>query len=298
MLVAVTFCTYVALELTPGDTARTVAGPFASAQRIEDVRVRLGLDKPLLVRYLSWLGRLARGDLGQSLATGQPIRTILAARFSVTLSLVLVAALWASAAALAFGLLAARTRSAPLSGFISVLCGLGLAVPPFWLGIMLVSLFAVRYEIFPSVGYVPLRTSVVGWFTHLVLPAATLGTFVFADLTLQLRNSMRRVLERPYMLAAQGRGYSESRITLRHGLKNAALPVVTVLGLRVAGLLGGTVAVETVFGLHGVGTMVVTAALGRDYTVLLASVTVLTVAVVLINTVVDVSYSYLNPRSR
>jgi len=298
VVLGVTFVIFLVLDLAPGDPAAIVAGENASAAQIEQVRDSLGLDRPLIVRYAVWLAGAAQGNLGDSSATGQPVSDLIGDRLGVTLSLVTLAMLGALVFALVLGPLAAIRPRGVVDRILTVFAAITMSLPSFWVGMILVVFLGARNHWFPVLGYSPLSDGVGAWANHLVLPAVSLGLFVFADLVLQVRASMIGVLGAEYITTAYARGLSTKRIVIKHALKNACIPLVTVFGFRFASILGGTVAIEVVFNLPGLGSLAVNAAFGRDFNVLLGIVAVTAVLVVLINLVVDASYGYFNPRSR
>jgi peptide/nickel transport system permease protein len=298
ILLIVSFLVFVLVDLAPGDPAVTLAGEFPTPDRIAAIRRDLHLNDPLLVRYGRWLGGAVHGDLGTSLQTGKPVTSMIAPRFTVTLSLVAVALAFSIVVALVLGIVASLRPGHLLDRAITVLSSLGLATPPFWIGIVLVVAFAVNRSWLPAIGYKPLSAGPWQWFEHLILPGIALSLFLASELTLQLRNSLTEVLHRDFILAGEARGLSRSSIVLKHGMKNAGAAVVTVLGFRLAALLAGTVTIETVFVLPGLGVLAVNSVLGRDVPVLLGLVVLSAALVIVINLLVDISYGYFNPKVR
>lgn len=295
---AVTFGVFVAVSLAPGDPARILAGENATPENIAYIRRTLHLDDGLLPRYWYWLKDALHGDLGTSFLTRESVSHALASRLPVTLSLILVSTVVSLVAAIVAALIAVRRPGGFVDGMVRVIASVSLAIPPFWIGMVLVVIFAVKNQIFPAIGYVSFESSPTGWLEHLVLPSIALATASFASYTLQLRNSMLGVLGQEYVLAATARGIPRSTIMLKHALKNAAIPLVTVFGSTVAQLLGGAVTVETVFGIPGVGQYAVTSVLGRDFPALLGILLVTTLLILVLNVLVDLSYGYFNPKVR
>ncbi len=298
LLLVVSFAVFLLVGLAPGDPAARLAGENATPERIEQVRRALNLDAPLLVRYGYWLADLARGDLGRSLATSEPVIDLMARRVPITLSLTAVALAISIVLGLAGGIVAAVWRDRAPDRIVTVLASLGLALPAFWVALILVVPLAIERNWFPALGYEPLSRGVWPWLRSLTLPAVTLALLPSSEMALQVRAALIEVLERDYIIAARARGLSVASITLKHAMKNAAIPVVTVLGFRIAQLLGGAVVIESVFALNGLGTLAITAALASDMPVLLGLTMVTTAAVVSVNFLVDASYLYFNPRGR
>ena len=298
-LLIVSFLVFLLVDLSPGDPARQILGPEASAELVEKVRHELHLDQPLLERYLHWLGDVVQGDFGQSLVGGQPVRDRLTSAIPATLSLVTVAMLLAIIGAVLLGaapmLSSRRTLFDRVSTAISTAL---LSMPAFWLAAVVVTALAVRRRWFPAVGYVAIENGVWQWFHHLILPALTLAAVTTGELARQLRASLHEVMDTDYVLAAEARGLSRSRIVMRHGFKNAAVPLVTVLGVRTSQLIGSTVVIERIFLVNGIGSLAVNAVLARDIPVVLGVVVVTSILVLVINVLVDASYPYFVPRLR
>lgn len=298
LLLVVSFVVFLLVSLAPGDPAARIAGENASPERIELIRKTLKLDAPLLERYGDWLFDAARGDLGRSLATSEPVVDLMSRRIPITFSLTAVALAVSIVLGLAGGIVAAVWRNRAADRIVSALSSLGLALPSFWVALILVVPLAIERNWFPALGYVPLSDGFWPWLRSLTLPAVTLALLPSAEMALQVRAALIETLEKDYIVAARARGLSAASITLKHALKNAAIPVVTVLGFRIAQLLGGSVIIESVFALNGLGTLAITAALASDMPVMLGLTMVTTLAVVTVNFLVDASYLYFNPRGR
>lgn len=294
----VTLIVWGLILIIPGDQALAIAGDSATPEQVEAIREDLGLDDPIPVRYGRWLAAAVQGDLGTSLYTSYSVTDALADRLPVTLSLVFVAFLLASVVGTAIGVLAANRRGRLADRVLTVTTSVGLAVPNFWLGLLLVTFFALKLEWFPSGGYVPFSEDPVGWLRSITLPAITLATAVAAELARQMRASMSDVLERDFIRTHRAKGLRPGTIVRRYALKNAAMPVITVAGLQVARLFGLATVVEIIFNLNGVGALAVDAVFDRDIPVIQGCVLVITVIVLLVNLVVDVSYGLVNPKVR
>ena len=298
LLLVVSFVVFLLVSLAPGDPAARIAGENATPERIEMIRKTLNLEANLPTRYADWLAAAMQGDFGHSLATSEPVVELMSRRIPVTLSLTAAALVVSIVLGMAGGIAAAVWRNTVIDRVIGVLSSLGLALPSFWVAMILVVPLAIERTWFPALGYVPLSDGMWPWLRSLTLPALALALLPSAEMVLQVRAALIETLEKDYILAARARGLSILSITLKHALKNAAIPVVTVLGFRIAQLLGGSVIIESVFALNGLGTLAITAALASDMPVLLGLTMVTTLAVVLVNFLVDASYLYFNPRGR
>jgi peptide/nickel transport system permease protein len=284
--------------LIPGDPARNIAGPHASAQRVVEVRHQLGLDQSVWHQYWHWLTHALSGNLGTSLFTHNTVASEIAHRFPVTLSL----ALGALVIALLIGIPAGVAAGTRPGGFIDRIVTLGtsaaIAIPDFWLGIMLVIVFAVHLQALPAIGYVPLTQSPVEWATHLYLPWFALGIAGAAPIARQLRGALIDVLAQDYIRTADAKGLSRPIIVFKHALKNAAIAPVTVIGIQFAYLLGGTVIIERIFSLPGLGLYFFDALNVKDLQVIQGVTLVIALIFVIINLIVDVLYAYINPKVR
>jgi len=303
MLILVSFLVFLLVDLAPGAPAQRLAPENASEEQIEQIRERFNLDDNVVVRYVDWLGNAVTGDLGISLATGESVRDVIfGPRLAITFSLALVAVVMTITVSAVFGMIAA-VRAGKLSDrVISTAAAALVAAPPFWLGMVLVLNFALEPRFlgvhFPAIGYRPLADGFWTWLNALILPAIALAALPIAELTVQLRASLIDVVQRDFILAARAKGLRPVKIVLKHALKNAAIPVVTVLGFRIAQLLGGSVIVEAVFVLPGLGTLAINSVLSQDVPVLLGLVLLSTIVVLAVNLLVDLSYGYFNPKVR
>ena len=298
MLVLVGLITFLLIHITPGDPASVVAGDNASPEAIEAARVRLGLDKPFLVQFWNWLTAVLRGDLGTSFTSGKPVTELILERLPTTLSLTAGAILVGLLISVPLGVFAATRRGSWLDRLTIVGTSLGIAAPEFFIGLLLVLVVSLEWGWLPATGYIPFNEDPVEYFRRLTLPCITLGLGVAAEMARQVRGAMIDVLSRDYIQTARAKGLSTFSIIVKHGLKNAAIPVVTVLGLQVRRLLGGTVIVEQIFAMNGVGQLAVRAVFLRDLPVLLGVALVTAVVVLLVNLVVDMSYGYFDPKVR
>lgn len=297
LLLAVTLLAFVLLGLTPGDPARSILGPTATDAQLEALRLSLGLDQPWYVQYWNWLTGAVTGDLGTSMSSKTPVVSQLAARLPATLSLVVGATVVSSVLGIAIGVFSA-TRG-PIAGrFTDAFSMLGFAIPNYWLGLVLVALFSVRLGWFPATGFTPLTESPGKWIASITLPVITLAVGGITMIAKNTRDAMRDVMARDFIDVLRAEGWSEHHIVYRHALRNASIPVVTAIGVFFVGVLGGTVLVETVFAMPGLGGLAVGATSAHDIPVLLGVTLYFCIGVVLVNLLVDLTYGLLNPKAR
>ena len=297
LLLVVCSTTFFLAALIPGDLARTILGPNASQDQYLALRDQLGLNKPLTERYWAWLTDALHGNLGQSLFNQEPVTSLLDTRLPTTLSLVVGATILA--AVLGVGLGIASARSAGMLGrVVDALALVGLALPNFFLGLLLVSWFAVSLQLLPATGYVPFTQSPGGWTKSLILPVVTLALPGVAVVAKQTRDSMKDVSRQPFVRTLRASGISRRSITFKHVLRSAAIPVVTVIGLVFVGALSGTVLVESVFAMPGLGGLAVQATANHDLPLIQGVVVYFTVIVIAVNVLVDIAYGALDPRVR
>lgn len=297
LVIVVSMVMFVLASLVPGDQARTILGENASPEQVEALRQQLGLNLPLYQQYLNWAWSAVRGDLGASIFSGQSVVSIVATRLPVTLSLMVLSTALIAVIGGALGVFSAL-RGGWLGRILDAASLIGLAVPGFAIAILLVSVFAVAIRVFPATGYVPFGESPPGWLLSLILPTIALslgGTTLVAK---QMRDSVKGVLERDYVRAMTANGIRPGSILFRHVLKNASIPATTILGMGVIGALTGSVFVENVFVLPGLGTLATQSTLNHDLPVLLGLGVFFTVMVVVVNLVVDLLYGVLNPKVR
>jgi peptide/nickel transport system permease protein len=285
-------------RILPGDPVRLLLGEEPDPKVAEEVRRSLGLDRPLLVQYASWLWNLFQGDLGRSIKDGTPVARLILEKLPTTLELATLAMLVALAIGLPSGVVAAVRRGTWLDGLVTSTSLMGVSVPNFFLGIMLIYLFSLRLGWVPPSGYVELWIDPKRNLLLMVLPAFTLGTALAGAIARFTRNSLLEVLSQDYIRTAKAKGVSSAAVVLKHGLRNAAIPIVTVLGLQLGGLLGGAVVTEQIFSIPGFGRLVVDAVFTRDFTVLQGVVLTSALAVFVVNTAVDVLYALIDPRIR
>lgn len=304
VVLAIAALNFVLAKLAPGDAADILAGQMghATLEFTEQLRREFGLDLPILEQFLAYMGRTARLDLGISLIQQQPVVELIADRLPATLLLMVTALVLAIATGVALGVAAARRQGTWVDNVISVSALLVYATPAFWLGLMLIVFFSIRLDLLPSGGMMQIGVAqtaigkVLDVARHLILPAATLGLFYAAVYARLMRASMLEVYGLDFITTARAKGLSEGTIAWTHALRNALLPVVTLAGMQVGHLLGGSVLIETVFGWPGLGRLVFDALVQRDLNLLLGILFVSSVVVVLVNLAVDLVYGLLDPR--
>ncbi|MDT2005489.1 ABC transporter permease [Rhodococcus opacus] len=298
LLLFLSFFVYVLVDLMPGDAAANLAGDNASTQDIAALREQLGLNEPLILRYLEWLGHILTGDFGTSLYSSQSVAQILAERIPVTLSLAVVTMALVVVVGLPLGIVAAMRANSLIDRALTAFASVAMAVPPFIVGLVLVIALAISTPIFPATGYLPIADGIVPWLQHLILPAIAIAAISTAEVARQTRAAVVDTLGRDFIRTARAKGLRTKQIVGKHALKVAGVPIVTVLGLQVSRVLAGAVTVEFVFALPGLGTLAVNSVFTRDIPVILGIVMVMAVAIVAINLVVDLAGGYFNPRVR
>lgn len=282
----------------PGDVAQVLLGTDATPEAISALRTQLGLDRPLVVQYADWLGGIVVGDFGTSHLTGQPVLSLLSPRIAVTLWLVLFGLIGSVLIAVPAGMVAALKRRSWPGFAVSAAAQVGMAIPVFWGGILGVLVFAVWLKWLPANGYVPLAKNPSAWAAHLVLPVLTLALVQAAVLIRYVRSAFIEVLNEDYYRTARSIGWTPERALLRHGVRNAAISLVTVLGLQLSTVLVGAIVVESVFTLPGLGSLLLNAVAQRDLLVVQGTVMFLVLAVLAISALVDFSYLIIDPRQR
>jgi len=297
-LIGITILVFLVTYFIPGDPARVLAGAEAPPEVVAGLRHQWGLDRPVHVRYGFWMANIARGNLGESYFSHQTVLQLVRRAFPVTFELAMLSLLVALLIAVPSGIVSAvRPRSwfdlgATAAGFV------GLSVPGFWLGIMLIYLFAVELRWLPAGGFAPLAGGLVHNLRSMILPAIALGTFASTQLMRYLRAGMLDVLNADYIRTARAKGLAAAMVLVRHAMRNALIPFMTVLGVQMGYLLGGTVITESVFALPGMGRLVLNAILNRDYQVATGIILLIATSFVLLNLAVDLLYPVLDPRVR
>lgn len=298
VLLIVAVVTFSLVHLTPGDPASLMAGDQALPEDIERIKEKLGLNRPLYEQLAIYFWDILRGDFGESVFTKFPVTTLIAQRLEPTISIAIFSQLVAIIIAIPAGILAAWKANTWIDRALMIFAVAGLAIPSFWLGANLIWLFAVRLDWFPALGYVSITDGVLPWLRSITLPSIAIGFISAALIARMTRASMLEVLREDYVRTARAKGLGEYKILIAHAFKNASIPVVTIIGIGIAGLVSGLVVTEAVFAIPGVGRLIVDAVLRRDYPVIQGVVLMVTFAYVLINLVVDIIYGYLDPRIR
>jgi peptide/nickel transport system permease protein len=286
------------LYIAPGDPAAIIAGDQATPADVDRIRASLGLDRPFLVRFGEWVWHVLNGDLGQSIFTNLPVTHMIAQRIEPTLSLMVLTLILSIAIAVPAGVLAAWKHGTWIDRLVMIMAVAGFSVPVFVVGYVLAYTFALQLDVLPVQGYTPIANGIGPWLRNLVLPAVTLGSAFIALIARITRATMLEVLNQDYVRTAKSKGVDQHAILFVHALKNAAVPIVTIIGLGVAGLIGGAVVTESVFAIPGVGRLVVDAILRRDYPVIQGVVLMFSFVYVLVNLCVDLLYTVFDPRIR
>jgi peptide/nickel transport system permease protein len=286
------------LYIAPGDPAAVIAGDQATPADVERIRQSLGLDRPFLVRFGEWVWQILHGDLGTSIFTNLPVSAMIAQRIEPTLSLMLVTLLVAVCVAVPMGVIAAWKADTFIDRLIMVFAVLGFSVPVFVVAYLLAYVFALELDWLPVQGYTPIREGLWPWLENLILPAIALGFVYIALIARITRATMLDVLQQDYIRTARAKGMGDGGILFLHALKNAAVPIVTVIGIGIALLIGGAVVTETVFAIPGVGRLTVDAILRRDYPVIQGIVLLFSFVYVIVNLGIDLLYTVLDPRIR
>ena len=295
MLLA-TFVVFGLMHLVQGDPAVTLAGEYATPQRVEEIRRLYGFDQPFLTQYWTWLSNALQGDLSRSLRSNAEVSSLIAQRFPNTLLIVVLALGLSMAIGVPLGILAATRSGSRLDSAVTSVTSLGVALPNFWLAMILVTVFALGLHWFPATGARPLSDGVGQALLHAVLPAIALASSGIAEVTRQLRSALLEVLSSQYVRTLHAKGLSPLAILWKHGLKNVSVNLLTVFGLLVNRMLGGTVIIEAVFAVPGMGSLVIAGAATKDFPVVQGVVLTLVILVVLTNLVIDMLYTLLDPR--
>jgi len=286
------------LFLTPGDPAAVIAGDVATTDDIQRIRAKLGLNEPFLVQFGGWVGRLLHGDLGTSIFTNLPVTKLIGQRVQPTVSLTLLTLVVAVLIAVPVGVLAAAKAGTWTDRFVMGLSVLAFSVPVFVLAYLLIGLFSIRLEWLPVQGYRPFSDGLWPWLSHLILPSIALGTVYMAFIARITRAAMLEVLAQDYIRTANAKGLSPRAVLTGHALKNAGVPIITVIGIGIALLISGAIVTETVFAIPGIGRLTVDAILRRDYPIIQGVILLFSGVYVLINLLVDLSYRLFDPRIR
>ena len=297
LVLCVSFGTFALFQLVPGSAASLVGGDQgASPEEVAAAKQRLGLDRSFVVQYGDWLGDAARGDFGRSFLNDRPVTELVRQRFPVTLSLTLSTIFLVIPIGTLLGVMAGANEGRKLDRLVTAWCSLSVAMPGFWFGLLLALYIAVKADLLPAGGYVSIFDNPVEFLRHMLLPALTLATPLSASLSRQLRASMAATLAQDYIRSSDARGMPRRVVLLKHALRNAALPAVTLLGLQFISLLGGTIIAEAVFALPGMGSLVISAVQGRDVPVIQGVVLMASMIAIVVSMTMDSVYRKLDPR--
>ncbi|WP_067841971.1 ABC transporter permease [Amphibacillus sediminis] len=288
VIIGVTILTFSLMHLIPGDPAQIMAGESASPEQIELMRERLGLNDPLPIQYFDYLKGIIQGDLGNSIRSGREVSGEIALRLGNTVELAFYSTVLSVFIGLIAGVISAVRRYTFIDTFVMIIALFGLSMPAFWLGLMLIRYVAINSDLFAASGW--------GTWSQMVLPIITLGTAGAAIIARMTRSSMLEVIDQDYIRTARAKGVKEQVVVYRHALKNALIPVVTVVGLQFGSLLGGAVITESVFAINGIGRLIVDSIRSRDFPIVQGGILVLSVLFVVVNIIVDIAYRYLNKR--
>ncbi|MEA2531433.1 MAG: peptide/nickel transport system permease protein [Thermomicrobiales bacterium] len=296
VLLVISVVAFLTTDLVPGDAAGVLLGQNATPERAATVRKRLGLDQPLPIRYAKWMAQVAQGNLGRSILNQQAVVSLVGSALRVTLEQLVLSMLVAILIALPVGVVAAIRNGSWLDQMLMGMVLIGTSIPTFWLGLMLVYLFAVRWHILPPSGFTPLSEDLGQNLKNMILPSFALGVYLAGPLARFVRSSLIETMRQPYVVTARAKGLREGRVVRRHALKNALIPTVTFAGLQVGALIGGAIVTEMVFALPGMGSLALNGILNRDFPIIQGVVLTVAGGYVLINILIDVVYVMLDPR--
>lgn len=298
ILLGVTILVFLLVHMIPGDPAAAMLGTEATPEAVAALREEMGLNQPLLAQYLTWLGKMLKGDMGRSLHARAPVAELLVDKYAATAQLGLVATIISLAIAIPAGIVSAVRKNSFVDYLATIGSLFGVSMPNFALGIMLILVFSLHLRWLPASGYVPFFQAPLENLKYALLPAITLGTALAAVVARQTRSAMLEVLKEDYIRTARAKGLPERMVVYRHALQNSMIPIVTVVGLQIGRILGGVVITETIFAWPGIGKLVVDGIFARDFPVVQAVTLMMAFSFVVINLVVDLLYGYFDPRIR
>ncbi len=298
VVLMVSIITFALVKILPGDPAVLALGTEATDEELEEFHAKYNLDKPVVEQYFLWMKGAMHGDLGDSIKFSRPVTVCIAERLPRTISIGLPALIIASVLGIVFGVISAVFRGGVVDNFITFLSTIGLGAPQFWLGILAVTVFGLRLDMLPLSGYVAPSEDFGQYVYHAILPVSILAFGLLASVARQSRSNMLEVINQDYIRTARANGLSESRVIFRHALKNALIPVITTIGLQVRVIFGGSLMIEQVFNIAGIGSLITIAIQGRDYMVIEGCVLMISVFVVIINLIIDLLYGFVDPRIR
>lgn len=296
IIILVSIILFLILKTLPGDAALVAAGEFSTDADIEALRASMGLDRPIYAQYWDWFSGILRGDFGTSLLTGLPIADKIVQRFPATIELAIMSMIIAIIIAVPLGIVSAVYRGKAWDNISSILSVIGIAMPSFWLGMLLIILFCLTLKWLPASGYVPFFEDPLKSLQLMLMPAFSIGASFAAVTMRQTRNALLEVLDQDYMMTAKAKGLPGHIMIWKHALRNALIPVVTVIAMQTGKLFGGAVIAETVFVIPGLGSEIVNSIMRRDYPVTMAMIMIVAVIVIFINTFIDIVYGFIDPR--
>ena len=296
-MVVVALFVFLLLRLSPGDPAAVIAGDYATAEDVQKIREKLGLSEPIFVQFVTWLGSLIQGDLGTSIFSNKPVTELIGQRLEPTLMLALTTIIFSIFVAVPLGTIAAFRAGSWIDRLVMLFSVGGFSVPVFVLGYILIYFFSISWRILPVQGYrSPFEDGMLPFMQHIILPTLTLSVIYIALLARMTRASVMEVLEEDYIRTARAKGLSEVKILMQHALRNAAVPIVTVIGIGIALLIGGVVVTESVYNIPGLGRLVLDAVLARDYPIIQGLILFFSLIYVLLNLIIDLTYTLFDPR--
>jgi len=302
VIIIVTFLVFIVIRLLPGDPILIYLSSqdiqTLTIEQIEAAKAQFGLDKSLFLQYFNWIGDLLRGDLGMSIFYYQKVSGLISERLPVTLILGIIAFIFSHVIGVIAGTISALRRGKWIDTIVTVIANIGITVPSFWMGILLIYFFGLKLDWFPRFGYISPVTDITAFLHHAVLPVICLAVFPLASVARQTRSSILEVAQQDYIRTAWSKGLKEQSIIIKHMLKNGLIPIVTLSGIGLSYILGGSVLIETVFNIPGMGRLAVEAIQSQDYSIIQAIILFTAVMVVLVNFLVDVTYGWLDPRIR
>ena len=297
VMVVVALFVFLLLRLSPGDPAAVIAGDYATAEDVQKIREKLGLSEPIFVQFVTWLGSLIQGDLGTSIFSNKPVTELIAQRLEPTLMLALTTIIFSILVAVPLGTIAAFRAGSWIDRLVMLFSVGGFSVPVFVLGYILIYYFSITWRLLPVQGYrSPFEDGMLPFVQHIILPTLTLSVIYIALLARMTRASVMEVLEEDYIRTARAKGLSEVKILMQHALRNAAVPIVTVIGIGIALLIGGVVVTESVYNIPGLGRLVLDAVLARDYPIIQGLILFFSLIYVLLNLIIDLTYTLFDPR--
>lgn len=296
VIILVSIMVFMFIHMIPGDPIRILLGVRATPEKVEFLTNKLNLDKPIIVQYFIWIKNLINGDFGTSIRTEQPVLEMIVDRIPVTFSLTTYAILIAMITSIAAGVIAGANRNSIYDFSVISFAVLGISIPQFLMGILLILLFALTLGIFPTIGYISIFESPIGFLRHMTLPAFALAITMSGSITRLTRSQMIEVLGQDYIKAARAKGVKEISVIFKHALKNALIPVVTLAGMWYASTLGGTILIEEIFAIPGLGRLIIQSIFNRDYPVVQGVVLFIAIINIFANLVIDLTYNYFNPK--